>query len=926
MKNRFIINFFFLLTFLFSIKAISQDQSQSDLDKIRQRQALAGGTLIGKVTDEKSGEDLIGTNVFIVNTKLGASTDIEGKFQIKKVPKGIYDIRISFLGYKTKLISGVAVKSEEQTLLNVSIGEDQGIQQQEVVISASVIKSGEGAILAERKKASSIGDGISSEQIKKAPDATSGDALKRVTGVTLVDNKYVFVRGVTDRYNQTTLNGASVTSTSVDKKSFSFDMLPSNLIENMNVAKTASPDLPGDFTGGLVQLNTLDFPETRSVKFVYSGGYNSLTTFEQINRSQGGKNDWVGSDDGVRAIPEGVTTGATANLVGTKGVNTFAPKNAKAPMNQSMSLSLADVYDFEENHFGYLAALSYRNSYQRTNTALNDYTGTVLNRSLAGTNDRYSVLWGGIFDVSFKFADLHKFSLKNNFNKSAEDKYTYVVGDDYSNDQYTRSYQNEWEERGMLSNQLGGEHKLPTLMDMNIDWLVYFSEARTDQPDRKQVDYNLSRSYPDTDPFIVNTQLTARAWAKLYDRSLGEKLNITLPVNNMKVKAGFLNEQKNRHYGVRYFQPTAPTAQFDLMTYGIDSVFASNNFGAGKFGYQEITKPSDQYAAQQNLLAVYAMIDIPFSLFEENFRFTGGLRMENSKQEVLTNATRSTYVPAVTTIDAKDYLPSVNFTYIINEVQNLRVAYSHTVNRPEFREMANVYFYDFDKFEYVVGNASLTRAYARNYDIRYEMFPEIGDLFAISYFYKNISSPIEERRTFVSSSERTWYNATEAKNYGYEIELRKNLGFIGEYFRFFQIVANYTRVFSEVPYKEASGATGFVEGVRQMQGQSPYMYNISLFFNDPALGTTVNLLYNENGSRIDAIGQIGNGDFNVIENKRGTVDFSLTQPMSMLMKGMEVKYTIKNLNNQPTTFSHGMNEYRRNLTGMTHSLQFSFNF
>lgn len=911
---------------LFAVSNVAISQEQSTLDKIRQQQAQQGGTLSGKVTDIKSGEDLIGANVMIVNTKLGASTDIEGKFQIKKISEGSYDVRITFLGYETKLISGVMIKTGETTTLNISLGEDQGIQQQEVVISAAAIKSGEGAILAERKKASSIGDGISSEQMKKAPDATSGDALKRVTGVTLVDNKFVFVRGVTDRYNQTTLNGASVTSTSVDKKSFSFDMLPSNLIENMNVAKTATPDLPGDFTGGLVQLNTLDFPESRSIKFVYSGGINSITTFEQFNSSQGGKNDWIGSDDGIRHIPDGVSTEANADLIGSKAPNTFAPKNTKAPMNQSMSLSVADVYDMDDAQFGYLAALSYRNSYQRTNGNLNDYTGTTLNRKLKGTSDRFSVLWGGILDLSYKFAELHKISLKNNYNRSAEDKYNYVTGDDFYNNQYARSYQNEWEQRGMLSNQLSGEHKLPDAMNMNIDWLVFFSQASTDQPDRKQVDYNNSRDYPDTDPLIVNTAMTSRSWASLYDRSLGQKLNIAIPMDEMKVKLGILHEQKNRHYDIRYFQPTAPTVQYDLALYGIDSVFSSQNFGPGKYGYQEITKPSDRYSAKQDLFSAYFMTDVPFTVMDENFRFTGGVRMEHSQQNVYTNATRATYVPAVTTIDKRDFLPSVNFTYIINETQNFRVAYSHTVNRPEFREMASVYFYDFDKFEYVVGNANLTRAYARNYDIRYEIFPEAGDLFAISYFYKNISAPIEERRTFTSSSERTWYNASSAKNKGIELEVRKNFGFVGEYFSSFQLVANYTRIMSEVPFSEASGATGVVSGVRQMQGQSPYMYNISLFFTEPSTKTSVNLLYNEYGSRIDAIGQIGNGDFNVIEHKRGTVDFSLTQPLSSLMNGLEAKYTVKNLNNQPSIFTHGSNEYRRNITGITHSMQFSFNF
>lgn len=929
MKNN-IKYYILLVTILLSATAHSQEQI--DLEKNRQQQSLAAGTIIGKITDEKSGEDLIGANVFIVDTKLGASTDIEGKYQIKKIPEGTYNIRISFLGYETKVISGVVLKYGEQIVINASIGEDQGIQQQEVVISATAIKSGEGAILAERKKASGIGDGISSEQMKKAPDANSGDALKRVTGVTLVDNKFIFVRGVTDRYNQTTLNGASVTSTSVDKKSFSFDMLPSNLLENMNIAKTATPDLPGDFTGGLVQLNTLDVPETRAIKLVMSGGYNSITTHQPFNRTQGGGKDWLGYDDGKRSFPDEVQSASQIGSLGTKLPNTWAPRNTKAPLAQSMSISIADRYDIDEDQLGIVAAYSYRNNFQRTNFNFNDigstFTQSVLHKKYSGTQDRYSILWGGILDLSYKFADLHKITIKNNYNKTAEDKYIRTKGIDIDNDQYVQSYLSEWEERGMFSSQLGGEHKLPELFNTNIDWMFFFSEANTDQPDRKQVDYNLSTGYPDTDPFTVSTQpeYTKRAWASLYDRSLGEKLNITIPVDDAKIKLGILNEVKNRHYDIRYYSISPLSSNFELGQYGIDSVFAQNNFGGNKFNYFDYTNPSDKYSAKQESFAAYTMLDLPFSIAEINFRFAGGVRMEHSIQNVFTNGNFSSIEPVVSTIAKRDFLPSINFSYIIDEMQNLRIAYSQTVNRPEFRELAGVQFYDFNKYEYVVGNLNLTRALARNYDIRYEIFPETGDLLAVSYFYKNISHPIEEFRIVNSATYRSWKNADKAKNFGWEFEIRKNFGFVAEYFRNIQLVANYTRIFSEVPYRENSGSTGVVEGIRQMQGQSPYTYNVSLFFVEPNIGTSINVLYNEYGSRIDAIGNAGVGDLNVIEYQRGTVDFSLTQPLSILIEGFEAKYTVKNLNNQPTIYTHGTEVYRFNITGITHSLQFSFNF
>ena len=926
--KHFTFGFFFLFTLLISDGLFSQDQDQSALEKIRQQQAEAGGILVGKITDEKSGEDLIGANVFIVNTKLGSSTDIEGKFQIKKIMEGTYDVRISFLGYETKVISGVKLINAEQTVLNVSLSEDQGIQQQEVVISASAIKSSEGAILAERRKAASIGDGISSEQMKKAPDATSGDALKRVTGVSIVDNKFIFVRGVTDRYNQTTLNGASVTSTSVDKKSFSFDMLPSNLLENMNVAKTATPDLPGDFTGGLVQLNTLDFPETRLVKVVYSASLNSITSLEPFQGSQSGGSDWLGVDDGKRLLP--LEEPSLKQLESTLP-NTWSASTKKAPLNQSMSISIGDKIDFDEHELGIISALSYRNSFAHSNINITDVSGTSTQRKLSGLSDKYSILWGAILDLSFKYGDLHKFSFKNNYNRAAEDKVNYLKGLDIYNDNRIRTYQIEWEQRSMYSGQLGGEHKFPELLDMHADWLGYFSQAYTDQPDRKQVVYTLPIPSDETvEPFLANPG--ERSWSNLYDKTTGQKFNVNLPFSSMKFKTGAMNERKYREYGIRYFQinhSLLSPDNYSYLTLPINDIYSMDHFGAGKFGLNEISKPSDRYSAEQKLFAYYLMADVPFTIADAQFRINGGVRVEHSIQNVFTKQSRTSDQPFVSNITNRDFLPSVNFTYLISEVQNLRLAFSKTVNRPEFREMANVYFYDFDKYEYVYGNTNLKRALVKNYDLRYEIFPEAGDLIAVSYFYKDIQNPIEELRTFSSYAERTWFNAEKGFNRGWEFEIRKNLRFVAEYLGNVQIVGNYTRIYSEVPFSEnigGSNAPVFINGTRTMQGQSPYMYNVSLFFIEPEYGTSLNLLYNEYGSRIDAITDLRAGDGNIYEHKRGTVDFSVTQPLNAMLQGLEAKFTIKNLNNQDIVYTQSSVDQRRINIGMNYSLQFSFNF
>lgn len=918
MKTRSIINFFLFLTLFLSTTAISQDLRQSDLDKIRQRQVLAGGSLIGKVTDEKSGEDLIGANIFIVDTKLGASTDIEGKFQIKKVPEGMYNVRISFLGYETKLISGVALNNGEQTLLNVNIREDQGIQQQEVVISASVIKSGDGAILADRKKAASIGDGISSEQMKKTPDATSSDVLKRVVGLSIVDNKFVFIRGASERYNGTTLNGASVSSTEIGKKSFAFDMIPSNLLENTTVVKSATPDLPGDFTGGLVQMNTLDFPESRTIKLGVTSGWNSITTFKNFQSSQGGKSDWLATDDGTRSlpnIPENVTD------LAKELPNSWAPKSRTAPMNTSLSLSFGDNFlideqDQESGQIGYIGAISYRNSFQRNYKEIN---AIEISRNIKGTQDNFSVLWGGMLNLSYKFSGLHKLSFKNNYSQTADDEIRNFNGIDGNNATQNIFSSTQWSERKTYTGILSGEHNFPDIGNVNAEWKIARSTSSRQDPDRKDVTYYRATDVPDTTPYDAATN--QRSWGHLNNKTNDYQVDFALPIEQAKIKFGSFYEQKTTNYEIRYFNVAFVRYDPALVQLPIDVIYDPLNFGGSKFKMEESSKPTDNYSGDQEIVAGYAMVDVPFSLFENDFRFTGGARLENSLQNV--------FIPRSYQIDGPkdetqlkniDILPSANLTYMFNEVVNLRFAYSHTVNRPEFRELASSGFYDFITYEIIGGNPNLKRSYIHNYDVRFEIFPNAGEVIAFSYFYKTLSGAIEEQLGFSSVRTRTWFNSNQATNRGFELEARKSLSFLGGYFGNFSLTGNYTRIFSEVQFpivRGNSSSTTTSIGTRPLQGQSPYMINVSMLFIEPTLGTSINVLYNRFGKRLDAVGFLTS---DIYEQPRDIVDLSITQP---IFNGIDTKFSIKNLSNKERILTQQDRVYQSINSGTTYSLQLS---
>ncbi len=875
------------------------------------------GSLVGKVTDQNSGEEIVGANVLIVGTTFGSSTDLDGKFIVKTVPAGIHDIRVSYVGYSPKVITGIAIKPGEALRLDVTIV-SVAYSSEEVVVTAERMLSTEAAVLSERKRSATIGDAVSMEQIKRTPDATSGDALKRITGLSIVDNKFVFVRGVTDRYNGTMLNGVSVTTTDtdVDKKSFSFDMVPANLLENTIVTKTATPDLPGDFTGGLVQLNTLEFPHLQVIKLSLSSSYNSITNLRTIQKSQGGGRDWTGFDNGDRNFPPSDVNGYD---LGRVLPNNWAQRSGRAPLNGSFNLTIGDALPIGDQQLGFVAALSYRNGFQRTESETDYFrTGSRILEA-SGTRDQYTVLWGGLVDLNFKFESLHKLSLKNSYNQTGEDKMSRLSGVD-ENEQAFRTQVTEWDQRSLYVTKLSGEHVFPGLCDLDVRWQGSYISSVATEPDRKTAIYSKNVNYPESYPYAKG--LTDRSWSNLREFTRSGGIDVTLPFGGAKFKFGALAESKTRGYDIKFFvaELERGSTAFELALLPIDSIFLPQNFGRGKFFMNRLDSPRDKYSAEQTQYAGYLMLDLPFSVLDYHFRLVGGARLENSEQLVNTISPFATDEPYVARLKKVDILPSLNFTYIVNENMNLRLAYSQSVNRPEFRELASFYFYDYSIYEGTYGNPLLQRALSKNYDVRFEVFPAAGELLAVSYFNKNISGAIEQQLIISSNPERTWFNSPYGRNYGWEFEVRKSLDFIGGYFANFSLTGNYTRIYSSIEYPISFGSSEFA--VREMQGQSPYMVNLSLLFREPTLGTTVNLLYNKFGGRLEAVADTREQD--VLEEARGVVDASISQS---LYSGVELKFTIKDWGAKLKKFvTREGNPFRTTFQGTTYSLQASFTF
>lgn len=884
-------------------------------------QVKTGGRIVGTVIDSETGEAVIGANVLIKGTTRGAATDVDGAFSINDIEPGTYILTISAVSYRKRDVADIVVAEGKLTKVNVVLI-PEAIKIEGVEVEGKVNAAYEGALLTKQKKSASISDGISAEQIKKTPDATSGDALKRVTGISIVDNKFVYIRGITDRYNGTTLNGSQVTSTDAGKKSFSFDLIPANLLENTIVIKSATPDLPGDITGGLVQLNTLDFPDKRVLKVSFTTAMNSLTTSKGFWASQGGGSDWLGYDDGSRSLPANNSDGSA---LAKSLPNNWASRLQKAPMNTSFSFALGDHYELGENNassneIGFIAAGSYKGGFQRLQ---NDIHDVAFSRDLNGSIDNYSVLWGALINVSYKSGGQHKLSFKNSYNNSGDDQVRQFHSDDRNSSQEYRYTVINWTQRSSYQGQLSGQHNFSILNGLNLNWRASLSVSTRKDPDRKEITYSRAIDGPSSAPFYASTN--QRSWATLNDRSNALNIDLALPIGRSKLKVGTFLESRTTNSAIRYFNIRGDFGISDsLLTLPIDKIYAQENFGRGKFLIQESSKASDSYDADQHLSAGYLMIDFPLHIIDQNLRLVGGVRLERSAQKVRIPRTLESNASIIETeLTNLDVLPSVNLTYAINDRANLRFAFGHSVNRPEFRELASTTFFDFIKYELVSGNPDLRRAYIRNYDMRLELFPDAGELIALSYFNKRITGAIEEKLVQTATRTRTWFNSDFAKNFGWELEVRKSLRFLGGYFGNFSLMGNYTRIQSEVTVIDVRGNstnTEIITSTRPLQGQSPYMLNLSLQFHEPSFGTTVNLLYNKFGRRLDAVGFLA---ADIYEEPRGLMDLSITQPVDGLF---EIKFSARNLTNQNRVLTRDNEVYERTVTGVSYSLQLSTNF
>lgn len=879
--------------------------------------AQATGKVTGKIIDAKTNETLIGATVSIQGTTRGAATDVEGKYILGGLTPGKYTLLIRYIGYQQKSITDVEIKAGEVTNLDVALPAAATTALGEVVVKSTYRQASVASLYAVQKNSVSISDGISSEIIKKSPDRNTADVLKRVSGATVQDNKFVVVRGLSDRYNTAMLDGASLPSTEPNRKAFSFDIVPSNLVENLTITKTATPDQPGDFAGGLIQINTKDLPDQNFMTFGIGGGYNTASTFKNFKSGTRNATDYFGFDNGGKKlangfpayteIANGLSPDRNAALLRSlpSDYNTY---NNTALPTQNYQFTLGKVKDFEKsgNRLGAILALTYRNS----QTIGNDITRSFYDYNYSDDTYKFSTNVGALLNLGYTFGK-NKITFKNVYNRIYDDQYLTRGGTNTSSGVDVKFFAFDLLQKALLKSTLEGNHPIGE-KGSKINWNLSYGNVLNDQPNQRKTSY--SRNLGSDNLFQANVSTlgkeNATLFAKLNEDSYSGAVNYSLPVKMFSsagtLKAGLSSFYRDRNYDVRFLgaviRNNDPEVSDPIKQRPLNTLFGRDLINANVYRLEEINGEPDSYGANSLTNAGYVMLD---NKIGDKLRLVYGARVEQfdlnlTPKDASLDKVNQNYV---------DVLPSANLTYSLNSKINLRASYSRTLARPEFRELSVSSYYDYELLAFQQGDPNLKKSNIDNIDLRFELYPSAGQIISVSGFYKKFKNAIETYNNDANSTRTiTYFNSPKADVYGVELEVRKTLDFIvaNDFMKNTTAYANVAVIKSNA-VNPTDGRLVFLEKERPLVGQAPYVINGGLqhaFLNNKL---NFNALYNRVGRRL-AIAA-GAAFPNVWEAPRDVLDMQVG--IKLLKSKGELKLTAGDILNQRSTFYYDFNKNKK---------------
>lgn len=869
------------------------------------------GRLFGQIRDAATGQPLPGAQIVVGDGPRGVVAGVEGRFQVDRVPVGTISIQVLLLGYAPHTVTDIEVAATGVTRVDVLM-ERQALELGGITVSAEVERGSAVAMVSEQRAAEGVVNAISAEQIARSPDGDAAAAVRRVSGVTVQDGKYVFVRGLGERYTTSSLNGTRIPSPEPERKIVPLDLFPSGLLQAISTAKTFTPDQPGDFSGGNVDIRTPTFPARTTWSFSISSGWEAEATGQTLFQAPAAGREWLASGVGPRRIPD-----AAANYSGSASrgdevnqvVNAFRPvwsvREGSGRLPLSLGSSVGGSAPFLGQTLGYLASLTYGTSESARveESRARIGTGDVPIDAYTGSSGTSSVLWGGIANVAALLGTHSQLHLNNTYNRSADNTARREVGTDENTQATVQVDRMTYVERVVRSHQLRGEHQLG--MRHRVDWSANLSAVSRSEPDRSEFVTWLD---PEVPVWFNDFEGAVRTFGSLeedtreasarYEFSFGENRG-----NPHRIRVGGAlraTDRDTRSQGFRIqsfdWAPNDPRWQAPP-----EEFFDGRNAGPGDAVFLLSRELSGgRYSASDELSAAFAMAEVNVL---ERLRLIGGARVE--RYTLTVNAENQLGQPSVVERDYTDLLPALSAVVTLTEGQQLRLAASRTLARPEYRELAPITYREVLGGEQVIGNAELERTLIENYDLRWEWYPGPGEVISLGFFAKRFDRPVEERYLARSGTDtRTFVNAASATNEGVELEVSAGLGRFGEALAPLSAFTNLTVMRSRVN----TGNEADVE--RPMVGQAPFVANTGLTWSAPREGWSGTLLHNVVGKRIVNARASGATVSDVVERPRHMVDLSLRFPLPGAASG---KIDLKNLLDAPVEVRQGTivrNSYR----------------
>ncbi|MEO5800239.1 MAG: TonB-dependent receptor [Gemmatimonadales bacterium] len=871
--------------------------------------AQGDARVTGRVLDVDGGFPLGGARITVDGTTVTTTTAIDGRYTLRNVPAGSVSLRIVKIGYNPKLVTFLTIPNSGVVTQDVTMSM-KSVELQEISVTAAVENGTVHSALDEQRKSVGIVNAISREQIARSPDGDAASAAQRVSGATVQDGKYVFVRGLGDRYTQASLNGARIPSPEPEKKVVPLDLFPSALLEGVTVSKTFTPDQPGDFAGASVNIRTREFAGKRFAAFSVSSGFNDAITGKVGSFAPSTGRDILALGAAARQIPallkgtdfsQQLPAAQTNALIGSLR-NVWSPISRSGSPNGGGGLTLGGAIPTGPSEISYLLSGTYgytqetRASERRALAQIGSTGAAEEVDRYDGTTDRSSVLWGGILNLGYDLGGKSKISWNNSYNRTMDNEGRRESGSSENLALPLDITRLRYVERNVASSQLtvrhefGGRHL--------VDYGVNLAQVARKEPDRSEIVYDRSTAVPTW--FGFANEGAVRTFADLREHSVEGSANwqffLGAPEAGLSFKVGGIYRQTNRDavntaFSLSLIRPLpeaitslAPEQIFDGRLTGIgDANLRITPLAAG-----------GSYTASDRLVAGYVMTTLPLS---RSLELVTGARIERSNVRVDSRSTAGE--PSVARPEFTDLLPSLALNLKLGEMTNLRLSGTQTLSRPEYRELSPILFREVIGFDNVKGNPDLQRALIQNVDFRWEWYPGRGEIVSIGLFAKHFKDPIERVYQGTSGTRIiTYVNAASADNRGVELEFRKGLGMLGGALKHLDLFTNATVMKSTIHLDAGSGSV--TNANRKMVGQAPYVVNAGLTWTHPGGNASATALFNRVGERITEAGETPLPD--VIEQPRNVLDLSLRFPVA---GALSARLDAKNLLDAPYRLTQG---------------------